>query len=156
MKFDVYYYFKNKKDQICPGIKPSPTEWSDIVKLSKQDYIAQLVEAYRAGDEEAKKKLPSICYVGDCMKTRMAKYMMPTQAVMIDIDHCEDPRKAISDIKEKEKEWWLHNVLIAHITPSGKGVRIVFWAQEGTTSLAENMDLGKGSGPLMHNFSLFK
>lgn len=140
MKFDVYYYFKNKKDQICPGIKPCPTEWSDIVKLSKQDYIAQLVEAYRAGNEEAKKKLPSICYVGDCMKTRMAKYMMPTQAVMIDIDHCEDARKAISDIKEKDKEWWLHNVLIAHITPSGKGVRIVFWAQEGTTSLAENMD----------------
>ena len=141
MIFDVYYAFRNKEGKVCPGIKPNPMEWAEIKsKVLESKVVRDLVDKYRAGDEESKRWLPSIGFVGSCQSTRMNAAMIPTQLVMIDIDHCEDPKKAWEDIKERMTwEWICNNVDVAHISPSGKGLHIIFESQ-GYGTLKANMD----------------
>ena len=141
MIFDVYYAFRNKEGKVCPGIKPNPMEWAEIKsKVLESKVVKDLVAKYRAGDEESKRWLPSIGFVGACQSTRMNAAMIPTQLVMIDIDHCEDPKKAWEDIKERMTwEWICNNVDVAHISPSGKGLHIIFESQ-GYGTLKANMD----------------
>ncbi len=135
MKFDVYYAARTKTGEIRPGIKPHPTEWNDIKKMMAAKANTDLIRRFRNGDKDAKAQLPAVCFVGTCMKTRANKWMQPTQAVMLDVDHVADPRAAFEAIKgdfmatEDGKEWWFDNVLFWGITPSGEGLRGVVWAQ---------------------------
>lgn len=142
MIFDVYYpFFSKKAGKMVPGIKPNPMEWATIVKdiLSSKD-VKDKVERHRLGDPDAKVSLPSICFVGKCTGTRMNACMIPTQWVMIDVDHCTDATGAWETIKnEAGNEWICDNVLLAHLSPS-KGLHIFLKAQEGFTTLEENMN----------------
>ena len=136
MKFDVYYPIKTKAGLVRPGVKPCPTEWSTIKKYMSAEANINLINKYRDGDKEAKSMLPAVCFVGECTKTRANVNMIPTQAVMIDVDHVKDPIGAFSDIARKAnaelgKDWWYDNVLLWAVTPSGHGLRAVLWAQAG-------------------------
>lgn len=142
MKFDVFYPFRNKDGKVCPGIKPNPMEWSDIRNKIINDIRTQsLIHDYRdKGDADAKKWLPAICFTGICTKTRAIAHTIPTQLVMIDIDHCNDPMGAWKAIAELlGSEWIKKNMMVVHITPSGKGLHIIF-ANQGYETLQENMD----------------
>ncbi len=141
MTFDVYYAFRNKEGKVCPGIKPNPMEWAEIKsKVLESQVVKDNVAKYRAGDAEAKLWLPAINFVGSSKTTRMNAAMVPTQLVMIDIDHCEDPKGAWKSIIDRMTwEWICDNVDVAHISPSGKGLHIFFESQ-GFATLKENMD----------------
>lgn len=144
MKFDVYYPIRTKDGKIRPGVKPNSKEWTEIKKMCDAKANTDLIDRYRNGDADAKAQLPAICYVGECMKSRANKYMRPTQAVMLDIDHVENPAEAFEKIKERAIEelgrgWWFDNVLLWHITPSGHGLRGVVWAQPDINNLPEQM-----------------
>lgn len=142
MYFDLYYPFKDKNGVIKPGVKPTRLEWSDIRKVMESEFVNETIDKIREGDKELKKSLPAICFTGVCSKTRAAKYMTPTQLVMIDIDHCQ---RAKEDWSEKifpamqEKDFVKDNLILAHITPS-KGLRLVCVAQDGCSTLAENIE----------------
>ena len=142
MIFDVYYpFFSKKAGKMVPGIKPNPMEWATIVKdiLSSKD-VKDKVERHRLGDPDAKVSLPSICFVGKCTGTRLNACMIPTQWVMIDVDHCTDAVGAWETIKnEAGNDWICDNVLLAHLSPS-KGLHIFLKAQEGFTTLEANMN----------------
>lgn len=130
MKFDVYFPFVNKAGAICPGVKPKSMDWSAIEEMLKAPAQRQLIEYVRNSEGDArakaKKELPAICWMGSTEKTRAARFMQPTGLVMIDIDHCEDPLGAFRTIfQEKRMEFFDEGVLIAHVTPSGKGLRLV-------------------------------
>lgn len=147
MIFDVYFYFINKEGVICPGVTPCPKEWSEIKKEAAKPYVSELIEKYRKdGNADNKKQLPAVCYMGTCSaKKRAAANMIPTQAVMVDIDHVEDPATAYLELYKEAcdkngKDWWVDNVLLWHITPSGKGLRGVIWAQEGRTTIEQNLE----------------
>lgn len=145
MIFDTYYSFKNKAGKICPGIKPQPMDWNRIKNtILSDEKTASLVKQYReTGDTDAKKSLPAICFVGTCKPgcTRAARNMIPTQLIMIDIDHCENPREAWQGIKDKmTNDWIVDNCIVAHITPSGKGLHLILKAQEGMDTLLDNMN----------------
>lgn len=137
MKFDVYYATRTRTGVIRPGVKPHPMEWSEIKRAMGAKANIDLIDRFRNGDKDAKPQLPAVCFVGTCMKTRANSFMMPTQAVMIDVDHVENPTEAFNTIKneclasEDKKKWWFEKVLLWAITPSGKGLRGVIWAQEG-------------------------
>ena len=137
MKFDVYFAMRTKTGVVRPGVKPHPTEWNSIKQMMSQKANTDLIKRFRDGDKEAKPQLPAVCFVGECQKTRANKFMMPTQAVMIDVDHVENPLEAFDQIRhglmctEEGKNWWFDNVLLWAITPSGKGLRGVIWAQAG-------------------------
>lgn len=142
MIFDVYYpFFSKKAGKMVPGLKPNPMEWATIKKniLSSKD-VKDKVERHRLGDPDAKISLPCICFVGKCTSTRKNSAMIPTQWVMIDIDHCTDAVGAWETIKnEAGNDWICDNVLLAHLSPS-KGLHLFFRAQEGKPTLLDNMN----------------
>lgn len=135
MNFDVYFPIRTKAGLIRPGVTPKPYEWS-VIKgfMSAQSNVSIIDEFRKTGDKDRKEQLPAVCYVGKCIKTRQNKYMKPTQIVMLDVDHVEDPRAAFNAIKEEAykddagKLFWENNVLLWAITPSGKGLRALCWA----------------------------
>ena len=136
MKFDIYLPFVSKGGRTCPGVTPFPTEWSEIKKMAETPSVTEKIDLFRkTGDSSNKIALPSVCYMGTCSGTRAAANMTPTQAIMLDVDHVEDPlttyTEILHDINEQGlRDWWVDNVLLWHITPSGKGLRAVVWAQE--------------------------
>ena len=142
MTFDVYYpFYSKKKGGLVPGVKPVPMEYAHIKNeiLSSQQ-VKDTIARHRLGDPTAKISLPSICFVGKCVSTRKRSAMIPTQWVMIDIDHVKDAKASWDGIvKTMTWDWVCDNILLAHITPSG-GIHIFFKAQEGFTTLEENMD----------------
>lgn len=142
MTFDVYYpFFSKKAGKMVPGLKPNPMDWATIKKdiLSSKD-VKDKVERHRLGDPDAKISLPSICFVGKCTGTRKNSAMIPTQLVMIDIDHCTDAIGAWGTIiEEAGRDWLVDNVLVAHVTPS-KGLHIFFKAVQPYTTLIDNMN----------------
>lgn len=132
MEFDVYFPFTGKDGKKRPGVKPMRKQWNDIVKLSESGDIKQLVGKFReTKDGYIKTCLPAVCYMGKCYGTRAASNMEPTQVISIDVDHVNDPATAYLEVlRGCDRTWWSENVLLAHITPSGHGLRFVVWAQE--------------------------
>ena len=112
MIFDVYYPIRTKEGKFIPGTKPVATEWSKIVnEISEKAEIKDKIEKLRQLQDkdlqaELKKTLPAICFMGKSSGTRANDQMTPTQLVMIDIDHCEDARKAWEEIKVEMHEAW--------------------------------------------------
>ena len=139
MKFDLYFPFKGKDGKSKPGIKPVSHTFDEVLEEMKQANVTDLIKSYREGNASSKIELPAVCWTGTCSKTRAIKNMTPTQLVMADIDHCEDPVAAGKEIVNAMGEWAQENVLLLGVTPSGKGLRIVFLAQEGKNTLNDNM-----------------
>lgn len=143
MIFDVYFPFKNREGNLCPGVKAYTKGWRDILDISNMPIVTENVDAYRNGFAGAKKNLPAICFTGHSKSgKRLASDMEPTQFVMIDIDHCEDPRMSFESFFEayNKSHTELDDVLVlAHITPSGKGLRLVFLAVSDEPTLLKHM-----------------
>ena len=146
MKFDVYFPFTNKAGKLVPGVKPNRMTWDEIYNLCGSKEQKELIAKIRActdKDEKAalKQQVPAICAVGDCTRTRAIRYMIPTGLYMIDIDHVEEPVKAYRQIYcEAGSEYFQKNVLCAHVTVGGRGLRFFLRAQEGYMTLIENME----------------
>lgn len=141
MNFDMYFPFTNKEGKRCPGVKAHPMEWSQIVSLLKQKSVLDTVNKVRAGDAEAKKDLPAICWVGRTTTgKRLAADCEATQFVMVDIDHVEHFDEKIKKIVEQiQQDVELKQcVFCVHATPR-YGIRIVFRAMEDYATLIEHM-----------------
>lgn len=142
MIFDVFYPFTNKAGKLCPGIRPVPTQWEDIRKLSASPEVGELIDKIRtlSGDEkqQMKKSLPGICYTARCTGTRSNANATPTGLVMVDIDHVDNPQNLWGFIRQRlGEEYTANKVLLAHVTPSGKGLRIIFIAPPDFSTLPE-------------------
>lgn len=137
MKFDLYMPLKTAKG-FCPGVHPVRCTISEI--REKMHGLEAIISRVRSGDRDAKKELPAVCWVGRCDGRRAANNMTPTGWVMVDIDHCEDAVLKWGSIYEEHKSLITSIVGIAHVTPSGKGLRIVFQSVEGLATLKENME----------------
>lgn len=142
MTFDVYYPQELKEGVLVPGKKPVPRPLSEILIITQMIGITEYIQEFRSGDKEAKKKLPAVTWSGTSTTTRANANMTPTQLVMIDIDHVEDVEKAQSSILQylKDNEDMYDRSLLWHITPSGKGIRGVFWAFEDLQSIKDNQE----------------
>lgn len=142
MTFDVYFKFVNKEGKHCPGVVAHPYDWGQIKSIISQPWVKELVTAIRNGDETKKIDLPAIDWVGKTTTgRRLASACVPTQFVMVDIDHAQDCDGAIQQIKaEIAKDDELFNsVLCIHRTPR-LGIRIVFRAVIDKPTLVEHMD----------------
>lgn len=144
MNFDVYFPFVNKEGKTCPGVKAKPYSKEQFIELTKQEWVAAKIDAYRNGDANGKVSLPAVCWVGQTQTGfRKADAMKPTQLVMVDIDHCEDPRKAYYELSGKlaplSETSQADACVLAHITPSGKGLRLIFRALTDEPTLIQHM-----------------
>lgn len=135
-------------DFYLSGVKSSTVSAciGDVETLTnaiKNPSVAERITRFREGDADAKKTLPAICFMGRTTNgKRRAEFMQPTGLVMIDIDHCPEPMasyyKIAGSISEHNAVYHaaqqnsepcaiepLHLVM-AYVTPSGKGLRLVF------------------------------
>lgn len=144
MNFDVYFAEPTAKG-LRPGVTPEPMEWSDIKKqiLENENWAKQIDDYRETGDAELKQSLPSINFVGRSVRDRANNAMIPTQLFMIDIDHIpedKDCRQVWDTLCMKvDYDWIVDNVILAHISPSGHGIHIIFKSQ-GYPTLIENMN----------------
>ena len=143
MNFDVYFPFKGKDGKCVPGVKAFPKSWADILKTMSMPFVIEAIDKYRGGDKGAKKALPAICFNGRSTNgKRLAQAMEPTQFYMVDIDHCEEPRAAFEKILARFDAHQVNGkdlLAFAHVTPSGKGLRLVFRAVSKEPTVAEHM-----------------
>lgn len=133
MTFDVYYPFMNKDGKLVPGVRSVRKKWPEICKLMADPSVVNKISAFRSGEKHAKLELPAICWTGYSKSGyRKASDGVATQLVMIDIDHVEDCGKSWLDLfgrlKEPQNEYISRLLAFAGITPSGHGLRLVFWA----------------------------
>ena len=131
MKFDIYMPFRNKEGKVVPGIVAEPMTWDEMKeKVLTKMWVYDLVKIIRQGDKSLKTQLPAVDWIGRTTTgKRLAENCVPTQYVMVDIDHCKDCDGCIADILERMKEDDILKrcILVIHRTPS-LGVRIVFRA----------------------------
>lgn len=140
-----YYtsFYSTKQQRWAPGIKARTLTQERFYDIVRDAFTATLIREYRAGDKEAKSKLPAVCWTGTLAEgaTRKAEAMQPTGMYMIDIDHCDHPAEAWENIQRTMRETnYDYKLMVAHITPSGKGLRMVFKCTENFPTLTEHMD----------------
>lgn len=151
-------YLKRNSDK-----KAIPLTYEDFLNIINDDKLQFIVakgrqclaEELPEGYAKAKSQLPAMQWVGydsnvtassgSAVCERSAKFLSPTQYYMVDIDHMKmEPREAWRMIKE-EAESEEHQTVdfgfrVVHVTPSGKGLRIVCRAVCQYTSVLEHMD----------------
>lgn len=91
-----------------------------------------------------KSSLPAVqwCGVDAGFKSRKSSDLTPTGLFMVDVDHIATREKAEElfrdiDIANRQGTFGLYQIMLAHITPSGRGLRIV--ARGNLKSPAEDM-----------------
>lgn len=148
-----YYvpFYSVRQGRHCPGVTAQNLSLEKFLQLTRSDGVHNLIEAYRGGDATAKAKLPAVCYTGYLPEggKRKASDMKPTGLFMVDIDHCEYPSEAWENILKtkraaEELTGTKVGLMLAHITPSGKGLRLVFKCPDNATSLASCMEWVRG------------
>lgn len=148
MKLNFYNpFYSHKAKRYCPGVQPQLLDRISFENIIDDKKVKELCEAYQGGDASAKTQLPAICWTGSCEegKTRAAANMIPTQLYMVDIDHCQNPQSAWETIRQELLQRWdeskqEYGIMVAHITPSGKGLRIVARAKQDFPTLKEHME----------------
>ncbi len=107
-----------------------------------------LIDAFRqSGDAALKRKLPAFIFQAMFDETASKKGKMGawrkqaatrlTGLVVMDIDHVDNPREVFQNIEVKMKNENL-GILLVYITPSGKGLKIVFKARKEWGNLIDN------------------
>lgn len=148
MKLNFYNaFYSQKQKRYCPGVQPMELDAVSFGNITKDKKTKALCEAYQGGDSGAKSQLPAFCWTGRCKEgcTRSAKNMEPTHLYMVDIDHCEDARGSWGTIRQRVLDRWEgegkdYGIRLVHVTPSGKGLRIVAEAKEDFPTLKEHME----------------
>lgn len=139
MTFDVYFPFRRKDGRMVPGITPKPMTWSEVKQVMNSENVRTLCEKFQAGDKDSKLGLPAINFMGRC-KTgtkRCAESQIPTQLYMIDIDHVEDCKEKCLELLKDNR--FCDECFLAHITSSGKGLRLVMLAIRELHSIEEQI-----------------
>ena len=103
----------------------------------------KIAQAEAEGDHDRKsqlkKKLPAVTWQAyqERGTQRSAENSMPNGLFMIDVDHVDDPRALYERIKTEQENWKRDVIMVAHVTPSGKGLRIVAKRYNATMSIPD-------------------
>ena len=150
-------YVNNAYDKV---LKPCDAQRFSIITNSQE--TERLILAHRGGDEKAKVKLPALTYMGvfdsdkyrkyleQCREqdikpqgSRKAEFMRPTGLLMMDFDHQPNPRTiydALLSCLSSDEIAPASVLALAHITPSGDGLRLVLKREKGKTIAQEQYE----------------
>ena len=114
--------------------------------LVRAPHTSELIDGYRTtGDAALKRKLPAFIFQATFEETtsksgktgawRKQSSTRLTGLVVMDIDHIDDP-KAVFDSWHGLHGWT--RILLVYITPSGKGLKVVFKADPKDGNLIDN------------------
>lgn len=113
-------------------------EWQQAMLTAKP-----IVEKIRQGEEKLKATLPGACFQasefalsigekeynkGKQGHWREMRYAYLSGLVVIDVDHCGDPRELFARIKEHH-DLKAEGILLVYISARGEGMKIVFKAR---------------------------
>lgn len=123
---------KDTRTQIC-----NQQKWEELTTSSNTKlYIEQF---RKTGQIDWKQRLPAVNFHGYDPKVYSGGYgsrkqadLVPTGLFMLDVDHIDNP-KAVWQLFKQQIGEQFQDVALAHITPSGKGLRIVMKGREGST-----------------------
>ena len=143
-------YVNNSFDKVL-----KPCDAQKFMELTQSELTEKLILGHRAGEKNSKAKLPAITYMGvldeprykaylaQCeeqgtkpLGSRRAEFMRPTGLLMLDFDHVGDPMKLWEAIVQRHADAgtdMARAIALAHITPSGDGLRVVLKRTKDTT-----------------------
>ena len=144
-------YVNNSFDKVL-----KPCDAQKFMELTQSELTEKLILGHRAGEKNSKAKLPALTYMGaldlpryqeylnECERqgaraalgSRRAEFMRPTGLLMLDFDHVGDPVKLWEAIVQRHTDAgtdMARAIALAHITPSGDGLRVVLKRTQDTT-----------------------
>lgn len=136
------------ENTIVKGGVPQPCPKNEFTRVINEPRVKSICDKIKDLTEngtlfhdelvELKKQLPAFCFVATYEgKIRNNENAKPSGLAMLDIDHVSDPVAKWNEISEKAIQ---NGCYLAHITPSGHGLRIVYQRQMHM-SLANSMAL---------------
>ena len=150
-------YVNNAYDKV---LKPCDAQRFSIIINSQE--TEKYILGHRGGDAKAKSKLPALTYMGvldsekyrkyldQCKEqgtkpqgSRRAEFMRPTGLLMLDFDHVPNPQALYEQLAAKMDRTKL---ALAHITPSGQGLRLVLQRTKGMSIEQEQYEWCKAMG----------
>ena len=113
------------------------TQWNETIDKFRE-----------TGDQKLKRGLPAFIFQAKFDETESKKGVMGrwrkqaatrlTGLVVMDVDHVEDPKGVFDNVIMKECKNEKNGILLVYITPSGKGLKIVFKARTEWGNLIDN------------------
>lgn len=111
----------------CESVGAVPQRLESLTQLQalfQREDVRRGVDAYRAGDNEAKRRLPAVCWQATFGGQKRAnKNATPSGFFMLDIDHVSDVAKLYREQVKPHVED--EQICFVHISPSGEGLRVV-------------------------------
>ena len=138
--------FCYQKSFVNPTLPVDEAQFWALVKATQWN---ENIDKYReTGDAQLKRKLPAFIFQATFDETtsksgktgawckQSATHL--TGLVVMDVDHIENPLTLYQGWVEKGLDWKLLGILLIYITPSGKGLKIVFKADAQKGNLIDN------------------
>ena len=108
------------------------TFWKILKDKRVKDICFRIAEMDPKETEEIgklKRQLPAFCWHAHFDGGKRKNYTAHSSGlIMLDLDHLDNPPETWGKIDEKAKT---NGLLVAHVTPSGSGLRLVFPAPKG-------------------------
>jgi len=140
-------YFRNTRDTEC--VRDEEATVGMFLGHFRNGKYKTLVDKVRGGDKEAKKLLPTIAFHGWFDGYRKKKnFQEPSGIIILDIDDIED------DIQEVKEEIVASNnhVIAALTSPSGKGVKVLYYVIPELINVDNYREIGK---TLVNDFDIY-
>ena len=126
-----------------------PVDEAQFFALVRATQWAENIDKFReTGDAQLKRKLPAFIFQatfdvttsksGKTGAWRKQAATHLTGLVVMDVDHIENPLTLFQGWVEKGLDWKQLGILLIYITPSGKGLKIVFKADVAKGNLIDN------------------
>jgi len=127
-----------------------PVDEAQFYALVRAEQWNENIDKYRETHDAAlKRKLPAFIFqatfdettskAGKVGRWRKQSATRLTGLVVMDVDHIDDPLGLVNEKLEMSNEKWAAlGVLLVYITPSGKGLKIVFKARHDWGNLIDN------------------
>ena len=151
----LVYYKKEWKKQTKswrPGVIACLLTQEKFYELTRSEEVKKLISDHREGVPNSKIQLPAAVWVGTQQRGgyRKAENMTPTGMFMVDLDHISEkcdltPSEVWEEMQKRMrlitgKNGYVFKPFLAHITPSGDGLRAVLKCTENFPTLAEHME----------------
>ena len=138
--------FSYQKSFVNPTL---PVDEAQFFALVRATQWAENIDKFReTGDAQLKRKLPAFIFQAtfdetESKKGRLGRWRKQaatrlTGLVVMDVDHIENPLTLYQGWVEKCLDWKQLGILLIYITPSGKGLKIVFKADVQKGNLIDN------------------
>ena len=126
-----------------------PVDEAQFYALVRATQWNETIDKFReTGDQKLKRGLPAFIFQATFDETESKKGVIGrwrkqtatrlTGLVVMDVDHVEDPKGVFDNVIMKECKNDKKGILLVYITPSGKGLKIVFKARTEWGNLIDN------------------